>query len=274
MAHSVRDDELELPRKRLWQRGDVGERFLSIISPLALVALWEILVRVHLLDARFFPAPTMIVGTFGTMISSGELLSHISASVVRIFVGFVMGTIPALLLGVMMGLSPWIRAAINPMVAATYPIPKIAILPLIMLIFGLGEMSKYVVVATAAFYLVLINTMAGVMTIEKIYLDVGKNFRASRKDTFLTIALPGALPLIFAGIRLAWGIALLVIVAAEFVGAKSGLGYLIWASWQTFSVEQMFVGLITISILGYISSLVLDELERKMIPWKSLHMGA
>ncbi len=253
-------------------RGDVVERLLSIFSPLLLLILWELAVRTQLLDARFFPAPTSIVGTFGTLIASGELLQHLSASIVRIFVGFLLGSIPALVLGIVMGLSPIVRAAINPMVAATYPVPKIAILPLIMLIFGLGEMSKYVIVAIGAFFLVLINTMAGVMNIEQIYLDVGKNFGASRKDMYLTIALPGALPLIFAGVRLGWGVALLLIVAAEFVGAKTGIGYLIWQSWQTFSVEAMFVGLIVISILGYISSLILDELERILIPWKSFHM--
>ncbi|MBI4318224.1 MAG: ABC transporter permease [Chloroflexi bacterium] len=255
-------------------RGDVVERLLSIFSPLLLVVLWELAVKLTLLDARFFPAPSSIVGTFSALISSGELVNHLSASIVRIGLGFVLGALPALILGLIMGLSPIVRAAIYPMVAATYPIPKIAILPLIMLIFGLGEMSKYVIVAIGVFFLVLINTMAGVMNIEQIYLDVGKNFRASRKDMYLTIALPGALPLVFAGFRLGWGVALLLIVAAEFVGAKSGIGYLIWQSWQTFSVESMFVGLIVISILGYISSLILDELERVLIPWKSFHLSA
>jgi len=271
---SSQEQGLQMQAKRFWQRGDVQERLLSVLSPLLLLALWEFLVRVKLADARFFPSPTMILGTFGSLAASGELSNHITMSLTRIVIGFLMGTVPALLLGVAMGLSPWVRAAINPIVGATYPIPKIAILPLIMLIFGLGEMSKYVIVAIAAFYLVLVNTMAGVINIEKIYLDVGKNFGASRWDMFTTIALPGALPMVFAGIRLAWGVALMVIVAAEFVGAKSGLGYLIWVSWQTFSVEQMYVGLITVSVLGYISSLLLDELERVLIPWKSLHLSA
>lgn len=266
---------IESARKRGFRiRGDVAERLLSVFSPLLLLILWEILVRLGFLDARFFPAPTGIVSTFVAMIRSGELFVHLGASIVRIIWGFVMGATPAVFLGLIMGLSPIVRAAINPMVAATYPIPKIAVLPLIMLIFGLGEMSKYVIVAIGVFFLVLINTMAGVMNIEKIYLDVGKNFGASRKDMYLTIALPGALPLVFAGFRLGWGVALLLIVAAEFVGAKSGVGYLIWQSWQTFSVESMYVGLIVISILGYISSLILDELERILIPWKSLHLGA
>lgn len=266
--------DLHLPRKRFWQRGDVGERIISIISPLLLLILWELAVRLSLLDARFFPAPTSIAGTFGHLIATGELLVHLQASLGRIIVGFVMGAIPALILGIVMGLSPWIRAAVNPMVAATYPIPKIAILPLIMLIFGLGETSKYVTVAIAGFFLILINTMAGVMNIERIYLDVGKNFGAKRWDMYRTIALPGALPMIFAGFRLAWGISLLVIVAAEFVGANNGIGFLIWQSWQIFSVESMYVGLIVISVLGYVSSLILDELERKLIPWKTLHLGA
>lgn len=265
---------IQVEDKRIWQRGDVMERLLSIFSPLLLLIIWELLVKSELLDARFFPAPTSIIGTFGQLIVSGELPDHLVASIARIIVGFVMGAVPALILGVVMGLSPWIRAAINPMVAATFPIPKIAILPLIMLVFGLGEMSKYVVVAIAGFFLILVNTMAGVMNIDKIYLDVGKNFGASRKDMYLTIALPGSLPMIFAGIRLAWGISLLVIVAAEFVGAKAGLGYLIWQSWQTFSVEAMYVGLIVISFVGYVSSLILDELERVLIPWKTLHMAA
>ncbi|MBI2955277.1 MAG: ABC transporter permease [Chloroflexi bacterium] len=255
-------------------RGDVAERLLSVFSPLLLLLLWEFLVRTGLLDARFFPAPTGIVSTFWALVSSGELFNHLSASIVRLAVGFVMGATPGLMLGLIMGLSPMIRAAISPMIAATYPIPKIAILPLIMLIFGLGEMSKYVVIAIGVFFLVLINTIAGVVNIEKIYLDVGKNFGASRKNMYFTIAFPGALPLIFAGVRLAWGVALLLIVAAEFVGAKTGIGYLIWQSWQTFSVEAMYVGLVIISILGYVSSLILDELERILIPWKSLHLSA
>jgi NitT/TauT family transport system permease protein len=137
-----------------------------------------------------------------------------------------------------------------------------------MLIFGLGEMSKYVIIAIAVFFLVIYNTMAGVMNIPNIYLDVGRNFGANRVQFWWTVALPGALPLIFTGIKLAAGVALLVIVAAEFVGAKTGIGYLIWQSWQTFSVEAMYVGLVVISILGFLVSTGLDELEHVVIPWR------
>src|SRR5579883_3014587 len=244
------------------------ERLLSIFSPILLLVLWEIRVHVGVLDKRFFPAPSSIVGTFTTLVTSGELWKHLTASVTRIVIGFAMGAIPALLLGITMGLSRWVRAFFSPMIAALYPIPKIAILPLIMLIFGLGEPSKWVIIAIGTFFLVLYNTMAGVMNIPNIYLDVGKNFGASKVQFFYTVALPGALPLIFTGIKLAAGVALLIIVAAEFVGAKTGIGYMIWQSWQTFSVETMYVGLVVISVLGFLISTGLDELEHFLIPWR------
>jgi NitT/TauT family transport system permease protein len=138
-----------------------------------------------------------------------------------------------------------------------------------MLVFGIGETSKYVIVAIGVFFLVLLNTMAGVINIERIYLDVGRNYGAGRLDVLRRIALPGALPFIFTGIRLGWGTGLLLIVAAEFISSKAGLGYLIWNSWQTFSVEEMYAGLLTISALGLLSFAILDVLERWLLPWKT-----
>ena len=167
-----------------------------------------------------------------------------------------------------MGLSPFVRSAIEPMIAATYPIPKLAIMPLILLIFGLGETSKIFTIAIGVFYLVVINTMAGVLNIDKIYLEVAKNFGASRKDFYLTVALPGALPMIFAGLKLGMGMALILIVAAELSAAKAGVGWMIWRAYDMFDIEQMFAALITLSVLGYIFSLLLDWLEHMVLPWK------
>jgi NitT/TauT family transport system permease protein len=108
-----------------------------------------------------------------------------------------------------------------------------------------------------------------VREINKIYLDVGQNFRASRWDMFWTIALPGALPVIMTGFKLGIGIGLVLIAISEMVGAKSGLGYLIWSAWNTFAVEQMYVGLFVIAIIGFLLTIVLNELERIVIPWKA-----
>jgi ABC-type nitrate/sulfonate/bicarbonate transport system permease component len=130
-------------------------------------------------------------------------------------------------------------------------------------------MSKVVMVALGAFYPILINTVLGVVNLDKIYLDVGQNYRADRWQVFRTIALPGALPSIMAGIKLAMGMGLILIAISEMVAATDGIGYMIWNSWQVLTVDTMYVGLLVIAILGFVFSLALDEIERMLIPWKT-----
>lgn len=244
------------------------DRLLGIVSPLALLLLWEASARGGLIDVRFFPAPSSIAAQAVALTGTGELWGHLAASLKRLAWGTLLGGIPALLLGITMGLYRPIRAAIDPLISATYPVPKSAILPLILLIFGLDEASKIVMVALGVFFPVLINTITGVLQIDKIYLDVGKNFRATRWQTFRTVALPGAMPSIMAGIKLGIGMGLILIAIAEMVGAKNGIGFMIWDAWQILSVETMYVGLIVISILGFLLTLILNEIEGWILPWK------
>jgi ABC-type nitrate/sulfonate/bicarbonate transport system permease component len=245
------------------------DRIISVASPVGLLLAWEAAARLGFIDTRFFPAPSSIVAALIDTAQSGELWADTSISLERLFFGFLLGGIPALVLGIVMGLSRPIRAFVDPLIAATYPIPKSSILPLILLIFGLGEMSKIVMVAIGVFYPIVINSTAGVLQINRIYLDVGKSFRANRLATFRTIALPGALPFIMTGVKLGAGLGLILIAIAEMVGAKSGIGYMIWSAWETFSVERMYVGLFVIAIIGFVMTLGLNELERWLIPWKT-----
>jgi NitT/TauT family transport system permease protein len=243
-------------------------RVLSVLSPLSLLLLWEFLARIHAIDIRLLSSPSLIFQSFIPLLFSGELLYNTLVSVQRVLWGFVAGALPGIVIGMSMGLSPFVRSAVEPMIAATYPIPKLAIMPLILLIFGIGELSKVFTIAIGVFYLVVINTMAGVLNIDKIYLDVAKNFGASRKDFYLTVAFPGALPMIFAGLKLGMGMALILIVAAELSAAKAGVGWMIWRAYDMFDIERMFVALITLSILGYVFSVILDVIERWVLPWK------
>jgi ABC-type nitrate/sulfonate/bicarbonate transport system permease component len=244
------------------------DRILSIASPLGLLLLWELAARFGLIDTRFFPAPSSVFMAMIQMLWSGELVVHTVASLRRLFWGTLIGGVPALVLGVVMGLHRVTRAIFDPLIAATYPIPKSSILPLALLIFGLGESSKIFMVAVGVFFPVAINATTGVLEINKIYLDVGRNYKASRWNTFRTIALPGALPVIMTGFKLGIGIGLILIAVAEMIGAKTGLGYLIWNAWETFAVEQMYVGLFMIALIGFVLTLALNELERFIIPWK------
>lgn len=247
----------------------ISEQIIGILSPIGLLLLWEVAGRIGLIDLRFFPTPSTIMARLYALAISGELLSNLRASIQRLLIGFVVGGVPALLLGVGMGLSRPLRSAVNPIIAATYPIPKSAIFPLLLLIFGLGEASKVAMVAMGIFYPVVINTVAGVANIPTIYLDVGRNFGADRWQFFWTIAIPGALPSIMAGIKLGVGMGLILIVIAELTGADSGIGFMIWNAWQVLNVETMYVGLLVIAILGFVFTLILDLVERRLLPWQA-----
>ena len=177
--------------------------------------------------------------------------------------------IPAVVCGLLMAMFRPVRMAIDPLIAALFPIPKIALMPLLLLALGFGEASKIALVAIAVFFPVCVNTYVGASNIEKIYWDVAKNYGASQTVMFTRIVFFGALPTIFAGIRIALAVSFIVLVAAEFVATKSGIGYLIWNSWELLQVDIMFVGIVTIGILGLITSALLQELERIVIPWKA-----
>jgi ABC-type nitrate/sulfonate/bicarbonate transport system permease component len=270
MNEVVQSEELLPVRAPSRSAGDSfanNERIMRILAPFIMLALWELVVRVHLLDQRFFPAPSMIVEDFIAYAQSGQLLSDTIATLTRIIVGFLIGAIPGMIIGLVMGINRWARATLDPIVSMLYPIPKIAILPLVLLIFGIGENSKYALVAIGVFFIMLINTEAGVRQIERIYLDVARAYRIRPLNFYLKVLLPGALPNVFAGIKLSIGIGIVLGVAAEFTAAKSGLGFTIWNGWQTLQVERMYVALVMVSFLGFAMTTILDETEKLFIPW-------
>lgn len=152
---------------------------VSILTPILVLALWELGANFQWIDIRFFPPPSAIMAEVINLFKDGEIWGHIGATLSRILWGFVFGAFPGMIIGLFIGISPLIRAAIQPLIDATFPIPKIVILPLFLLIFGLGEESKVAVIAVSVFYIVLINTVTGVAYIPQIYLDVGRNFQAN-----------------------------------------------------------------------------------------------
>ena len=245
------------------------DRLLYLISPLGLLVLWQLLLMAGIGDRRFIPAPTDIAVRFWALILNGELAMHTGVTLVRVFTGFVIGAIPGVAMGLLMAMFKPVRIFFDPLIAALFPIPKIALMPLLLLAFGFGDASKIALVAIAVFFPVIVNTYAGASNIEKIYWDVARNYGASQYVMFTRIVFFGALPMIFAGLRIALAVSFIVLVAAEFVATKSGLGYLIWNSWELLQIDIMFVGIVTIGVLGLITSALFQEIERKVIPWKA-----
>lgn len=244
------------------------ERLLMVASPLALLGLWQLASDLNVINKHFFPPPTSVIATLGHLIANGVLLPDIKVTLYRISVGLLLGGIPGLLVGGAMGLSRNVRAIVKPIIAALFPIPQIAILPLVLLVFGLGNASKFVSIAIGVFFLMVINTSSAVMQIEDIYIDVGRNFGASKWKFFYKIIVPGAMPGILTGVQLALTVSLLICIAVEFLAATSGVGYLIWNSWTIFDVKAMYAGLICCAVLGFCFQGIVELLRRILIPWK------
>lgn len=256
------------PGRRFGGSDSTQERALTFLSPIIFLALWEVAARTGLIDQRFFPAPSAVFQQFWTLMTQDGALRHdIYVTLRRVGIGFLVGAIPAMVIGLGMGFIRPLRLFVDPVISMLYPIPKSAIMPLLLLIFGFGEASKWVLVAIGVFFPVVLNCMAGVIGINKIYVDVANNYGASRLQYLRLVAFPGALPLILSGLRLGLGMGLILVAVAEIVGAQDGLGYLIQHSWELFSVETMYVGLFLLGLIGIITSLGLRELERKLVPW-------
>jgi NitT/TauT family transport system permease protein len=245
------------------------ERMLYLISPIALLLLWQALIMLGFGDRRFVPTPSDIAVRFWQLSLNGELALHVFTTLWRVAAGFVIGVVPAIAIGLFMAMFQPVRIFFDPLIAALFPIPKVALMPLLLLAFGFGDASKVAVVAIGVFFPVIVNTYAGAANIDRIYWDVARNYGASTYVLFTRVVFFGALPTIFAGLRIALAVAFIVLVAAEFVASKTGIGYLIWNSWELLQVDYMFVGIVTIGILGLITSALFAELERKVIPWKS-----
>ncbi len=256
------------------RKSELRTALFYVASPLTLVILWELAVRLALVDFRFFPPPSAILWRLYELALSGELANHALVSARRVILGFLLGAVPALVLGMWMGVSRVFHMVMNPLVALLYPIPKTAILPLLMLVFGIGDASKVVAIGIGSFFLVLINTYHGVSGISRIYFDVCSVFGVSTLDRYRRVVIPGALPGIFTGAKLAMGYSVVLMVAAEFVGATSGIGHLIWQTWESFDIRGMYAGLVVVSLMGYFATLLVDQLQKWMIPWRPVTAGS
>ncbi|MCS6711560.1 ABC transporter permease [Brachybacterium sp. EF45031] len=243
---------------------------LAVATPIGLLLLWEVCARLLIIDPRFFPAPTAILRAGAGMIADGELWRHTGPTLLRLLVGGGLGALAGIVVGLVMGTSRALNAAFGPLFAALYPLPKIAIFPILLMIFGPTEIPKLLSVFITTFFVLQISTVAGVRALDPKLLEAARAYGATGLARFRHVVLPGALPFVLSGLRTATGTAVVVITAVEFTGASTtGLGYLIWNSWQLFIPEKLYVGLVTIGLIGALLTWALGLLERVLIPWRA-----
>ena len=253
-------------RMHSWQKS--YPNWVSVASILCLLVIWELICQSGIVSSLFLPAPTAIISALLQMIADGEIGVSLAASLYRILAGFFIGSLVGLTVGLVTGTSALMDKIGTPIVNAIYPIPKIALLPLFILWLGIGELSKVTIIALGVFFPVAMNTYSGVKNVDTLLLKVAASFNASWWMTMKSVVLPNALPMIFAGLRLAAGTSLLLLVAAEMIAAQVGIGALILHYGDLMITDRLMAGVIVLSLLGLVFNLILQFLERKAIPWK------
>jgi len=235
----------------------------------ALLAVWAGLSAGGVLDNFFFPPPQKVAGTLLQMATSGELAAALLATLGRVFFGFALGASVGVAAGLLMGGSAFLHTLFDPWVSALYPLPKIALFPVLVLFLGVGEQSKVVIIALAVLFLTLNQHQCrGCKAFPRFISMLHATCGAGRWQVFRRVILPGSLPAIFAGLRLALGMALLMAVAVELVTARQGLGALLWVSWETMRTDKLYATLLVVSVVGWSLNAGLARLEVWAIPWR------
>ena len=241
---------------------------MAIAVPLGLLALWEVLARLAIVSPRYFPPPTRVGGVLAASLTDGDLGGEVLITLTRLVVAFAVAAAPGVPLGLLMGMLRPVREAVEPYIAFLFPVPKIALLPFLLILLGVGEPAFVLTGALSAFFQITISTLAGVQTMDPRLLDVGRNYGARGARLFTRVILPAALPSIFTGLRLGIGLALVAIVAVEFIAAKSGLGHLVYRHWQTLSTPEMYGAFVLVGALGLGLTRGLRALQARTLVWQ------
>ncbi len=242
--------------------------YVSWISIILVLGLWEMLGYSGLVPPLFLPRFSAVLVSGYEMVASGEIFAHLFASLWRIGWGFFLGAGLGVFTGVAVGYFQLVDDTARPLVAATYPIPKIAILPLLILWLGIGEGSKVAVITLGVFFPVVINVRAGVRNVDPLLIKAALSLGSGPLNVIRKVILPMTLPMIFAGLKLGVGIALLLVVTAEMIAADKGIGFLILSSADLMQTTRLLFGIMVLSGMGISFAWILDKLERIWIPWR------
>jgi ABC-type nitrate/sulfonate/bicarbonate transport system permease component len=247
--------------------GRVARRWLS---PVVLILAWELIGRLGWVDSFFLPKPTSILLAMYRMASSGELFRHMEVSVYRALSGYVLAATLGIGFGIAICWSRIVENILDPIFELMRPISTLGLVPLMIIWFGIGNGSKIAIVFKACFFPILLNTIAGIRGVNLKLIQAGRSLGASEWQLWMKVILPAAMPVIFTGMRISTAISMLAIVGVEMFSADSGLGFVIIDSQRVFATDKMFVGILTLSFIGFLMDYLARILGRHFLSW---HMG-
>lgn len=239
------------------------------VAILAFLAVWETAPRIGLVDKVFLPPFSEVAQTFVELVANGQLAEHVSASLSRALVGFAIAVVVSIPLGVAIAWYKPVADFLNPILELFRNTAALALLPVFILILGIGETSKIALVVYASAFPILLNTISGVRTVDPLLIRSARSLGLSPIRLFQKVILPASVPTIFTGLRMAAASSILVLIAAEMVGAKAGLGYLITAAQLNFQIPSMYAGIVTIALVGLAFNGVLVAIERRLSRWRA-----
>lgn len=245
------------------------QRWVAFVVFAVLIALAEWGTREGWISSLTLPRPSDVLATFRDLIQTGLLFDHLGPSLSRLAVGSAIGVAAGITIGILIGLFSLVRSGLVPLVAALFPIPKIALLPLFVIWFGIGEGSKYALIAFGTFTPTVVATYGAVDNVDRTLIRMGQSFGLSWFSIVRKIVLPGAMPGILSGLRISLAIAIILLVAAEMLGAEYGIGAYILEAGSLYDLERLFAGVVILSLLGVLVSAAIGMVERKLLAWRT-----
>jgi sulfonate transport system permease protein len=260
--------------KILFRAHSLMKQGLPWVVPVLLLIIWQWASSTGILPNRFLPAPRAIVRAFYELSASGELWSHVRVSALRALSGFVVGGGLGLILGLLTGSLHWAETLLDTTIQMVRNIPPLALIPLVILWFGIDESAKLFLVALGVFFPVYINTFHGIRSVDRGLVEMGKIYGLSGWSLYRDIILPGALPSILVGVRFSLGLMWVILIVAETISARSGIGYMTMNAREFMQTDVMVVGILLYAILGKLADLFAKGLERHLLRWNPAYQTA
>jgi len=245
------------------------ETVLPTLSVVIFLVAWEVLVRWRGIAAIFLPPPSSIALYLWRMIADGSMEYHLAVTLLRIFAGFLVAAVAGIALGLLMGMSRIVFRVADVWIAALYPLPKISLIPLLIIWLGSGEAYRIVISAVTAFFPIVISTYSGIRQADRGLIKAAEDLGANTRQIQLKVVIPAAMPSILAGLQLGMGVTIILIVAAEMIGgtSQSGMGYLLISAGQVMETERVFAALVVLAVMGAVIIKLQQWADRKIAPW-------